>query len=438
MASKYVWDFVNAVARETRKTHPDKWISCYAYWEYFLPPAGLKLEPNVAVHFCRPLPNAWNPTLNERFEKSFAVWSKQAKRIFLYEYFCFPQTCGNFSVFPFFAPHRIASDLSRMKQMGLRGAYNDIAGASTTDGAHFWPNPIMDQINFYVWFKYLDSTDEDVDELLDEFYKRFYGPAGKHIKAFVNKAEAIFWDSSNYTALIRKGIEHLDEKTSWEVMCPPKVLKEFGKIIALAHAAAKTPVQKKRVSLFDNGIYQMMKTKSARYFSKRNEANLDDAQKLPDKWKIMLDPTAQKGVREKWFAVDLNDKSWKEASTLKFLEKQGYKNYKHAWYRTNISIPEQYADKKVILRFGAVDETCWLWINGKPAGEFLYNPTLDPTSWQNPLRFDITKFVKFGKPNQITVLVQNLGGAGGLWKQSYLLYKAQDWNPDWCKIISQP
>jgi hypothetical protein len=113
---------------------------------------------------------------------------------------------------------------------------------------NFLENFVMDQINFYVWFKYLDDADRNIDELLNEFYELFYGPAGKHIKAFVSKAETIWWDSSNYTALIRKGKEHLDEKNSWEVMCPPKVLKEFGKIMASAHAAAKTPIQKKRVS----------------------------------------------------------------------------------------------------------------------------------------------------------------------------------------------
>ena len=183
----------------------------------------------------------------------------------------------------------------------------------------------------------------------------------------------------------------------------------------------------------------MMKTCSSRYFGERAEVTLEDSQKLPEKWKIMMDP-AKEGTKNKWFAIDFDDKLWKEASILECLEKQGYKDYQHAWYRTNISVPKEkeWKGKKAILRFGEVDETCWLWINGKSAGKFIYNPTLDPGSWQNPLRFDITKFIKPGEKNQITVLVQNLIGAGGIWKASYLLYKPRDWNPDWCKIISQP
>lgn len=86
-----------------------------------------------------------------------------------------------------------------------------------------------------------------------------------------------------------------------------------------------------------------------------------------------------------------------------------------------------------------MDETCWVWVNGHFAGEYLYNPTLDADSWQNPLRFDVTGLVDFGKQNQITVLVENGGGAGGLWKQSYLLYQPPRWKPPkWYTVIVPP
>ena len=48
--SNYVWDFVNRVAKEVRKTHPDKRISNCAYGVYTAPPSNIdKLEPNVQV-----------------------------------------------------------------------------------------------------------------------------------------------------------------------------------------------------------------------------------------------------------------------------------------------------------------------------------------------------------------------------------------------------
>ena len=48
--SNHVWDFVNRVAKEVGKTHPDKLIVCCAYGANTSPPTNIeKLEPNVQV-----------------------------------------------------------------------------------------------------------------------------------------------------------------------------------------------------------------------------------------------------------------------------------------------------------------------------------------------------------------------------------------------------
>jgi Domain of unknown function (DUF4838) len=49
--SDYWFSFVNAVARQVRQTHPDKYIATLAYWNYALPPS-FDLEPNVSVAPC--------------------------------------------------------------------------------------------------------------------------------------------------------------------------------------------------------------------------------------------------------------------------------------------------------------------------------------------------------------------------------------------------
>ena len=48
-ASDYVFNFVNKVAREIRKTHPDKWIGALAYSSYAYYPDKVEVEPNVVV-----------------------------------------------------------------------------------------------------------------------------------------------------------------------------------------------------------------------------------------------------------------------------------------------------------------------------------------------------------------------------------------------------
>jgi hypothetical protein len=50
LLSDYVWDFVNRVAKEVGKTHPNAKVLNCAYGVYTLPPLKIdKLEPNVLV-----------------------------------------------------------------------------------------------------------------------------------------------------------------------------------------------------------------------------------------------------------------------------------------------------------------------------------------------------------------------------------------------------
>ena len=50
--SNYVWEYIDAVAREVYKSHPDKMVSAVCYGSYRLPPRHVDLErlrPDAAV-----------------------------------------------------------------------------------------------------------------------------------------------------------------------------------------------------------------------------------------------------------------------------------------------------------------------------------------------------------------------------------------------------
>ncbi|MGA2258547.1 MAG: DUF4838 domain-containing protein, partial [Thermoguttaceae bacterium] len=78
--SNYFFSFVNAVAREVRKTHPDKYITTLAYWNYALPPRGFGIEPNVSVapclHTCY---YAIHNEMRENDRKLYKEWLQRAK-----------------------------------------------------------------------------------------------------------------------------------------------------------------------------------------------------------------------------------------------------------------------------------------------------------------------------------------------------------------------
>ena len=65
------------------------------------------------------------------------------------------------------------------------------------------------------------------------------------------------------------------------------------------------------------------------------------------------------------------------------------------WYRKRVSIPENWGDKRVILKFGAVDWETTLWVNGKMIGKH--------ENGYLPFEFDITDALTPGESALIVV-----------------------------------
>ena len=431
--SNYHFQFVNRVAKAIKQSHPDKYISALAYWDFAYHPSNVKLEPNISIQLCLDC-RQWAYPHNKRNDLFFYrdwLTKEPGRRFYVRAYYCFPELStrsGRFNCFPAFVPHTTARNIRMFHRDGIRGVSFDGLG---------------EQLDVYVAFKMLDDPTLDVEVLLDEFFARYYGGAGDAMKRIYQKIEDIYSTTSNYPESVITGerITHQNEEIAWAYLGTEGRMADLDRLMVQARASARTDMGKKRVGLFEDAIWNYMVEGRRKYLRRKGLAAFEAAhldQRLPDKWKLMPDPSKE-GVGNRWFDIDFDDTSWREVSILKTLEKQGYKNYGYAWYRTEVLVPKEEKGRKIILRFGAVDETCWLWINAKPAGEFLYNPTLNPNGWKEPLRFDITKLVKFGEKNQIAVQVHNVAGAGGIWQASHIMYTPPyAWNPDWCTVISPP
>ena len=64
------------------------------------------------------------------------------------------------------------------------------------------------------------------------------------------------------------------------------------------------------------------------------------------------------------------------------------------WYHRNFEIPKDWAGKRVLLHFGAVDYDCHAWVNGQSVGRHL--------GGSSSFSFDVTKALKDGE-NQLVV-----------------------------------
>ena len=156
--------------------------------------------------------------------------------------------------------------------------------------------------------------------------------------------------------------------------------------------------------------------------------------KAPRVWNFKLDPK-EVGDKEKWFALG-KYKSWKEMIPIgynweKIPGRYAYPskslrkilaNYNGiGWYACPVRIPKEWKNREVFVYFSAVDESAWIYCNGKKAGKHLF---LKSDDWTTPFAINITKLIDWNKDRQeIVVKVQDRGGAGGIWKDVFLLSK---------------
>ncbi|MCA9116469.1 MAG: DUF4838 domain-containing protein, partial [Planctomycetaceae bacterium] len=114
--SDYVWTFVNRVAKEVRKTHPDKKISCCAYGVYTLPPQKIqKLEPNVVVIIV----GGRRPTYENQQElaRLRADWAaKTDNPIMIFENYPFT---GRGWYLPSYQPHVLGDSINATKGISM-------------------------------------------------------------------------------------------------------------------------------------------------------------------------------------------------------------------------------------------------------------------------------------------------------------------------------
>ncbi len=136
-------------------------------------------------------------------------------------------------------------------------------------------------------------------------------------------------------------------------------------------------------------------------------------------------------IKEEWHQLSWNKlRAWDQIRTDRFWEKQVKVTKSLAedlasydgigWYATRISLSRlpELSGKQVLLTFGAVDESCWIYVNGRLAGKHIFT---NPDDWKTPFQVRIDQaFDKTAKRQVIVVRVQDKAGAGGIWKRVWI------------------
>ena len=120
------------------------------------------------------------------------------------------------------------------------------------------------------------------------------------------------------------------------------------------------------------------------------------------------------GVDDKWFATDFDDSDWKILNAGLKWEEQGFpKLDAFGWYRKSVVVPKSWKGEPVWLKFAAVNDAYTLYVNGEKVS-FFGEANISVAA--RPTFTEISKNLRYGKANQITVQVNDWGGSGGLWR----------------------
>ena len=160
--------------------------------------------------------------------------------------------------------------------------------------------------------------------------------------------------------------------------------------------------------------------------------------RLPLLWSFRLDPRDE-GVKEQWFAADREtvrkwgdfmstDGPWENpvdhsglpaaATRAKTADYDGI-----AWYGTGIRIPADWQNRQIYLYFGAVDESCHVYINGKEAGHHLFEK---PDDWKTSFTIPVDKsLINWNGETTVIVRVEDKNGSGGIWKPVWLVSRSE-------------
>jgi len=158
--------------------------------------------------------------------------------------------------------------------------------------------------------------------------------------------------------------------------------------------------------------------------------------KTPLFWNFKLDPE-NKGIKEKWYADSIAQvRRWGALMCTNTPWESPHKHYKQvsaeirkktagydgiAWYGTQVKIPADWKDRKIFLYFGAVDESCWVYMNGKEVASRIFK---NPNDWSTPFALEINSGIDWNRPVQnIIIRVEDTSGQGGIWKPVWLVSK---------------
>ena len=173
----FLWRFFNEVSDEVKKSGAPGFLTTMAYGEYRKIP-GMKIADNLLVMLA--LRGPWNeylPKTQAQDMELLKAWcEKLGQKTWLWTY---PgKYYGHMPNIPHTTPRAISSFIKRARPY-IFGLYIECESDVL----------IFNYLTYYVFGKLAWNPDADVEQLLDDHARSFYGPAAKPMKEFFDSVE---------------------------------------------------------------------------------------------------------------------------------------------------------------------------------------------------------------------------------------------------------
>jgi len=227
MTSDSYFHYVNAVATEVMKTHPDRYLGTYARWTTELPPRRIaRLPPNVVVYLAQDSSQYFDREYEAQDRDLLDAWSKMAHHLVV----CDCYGLGWFT--PRYYPGIVGRTLSCLPTPNVEGFY--------AETYPFWAHmgPML-----YLAAQLLWNPARDPRAVMDEWFGRMFAESAAHMRAFYEVLERT-WMTLPRRGAWSQGLDKLWEQVAF---WPPRPREEAWRHLDAAHAAARTNRTRTRV-----------------------------------------------------------------------------------------------------------------------------------------------------------------------------------------------
>lgn len=249
--SNLVHGYAVRFAEEIGKRYPGRRLAAGAYCGFLYPPTDLKIPDNMDIMITTAKGNAklvapghWKHS-TDVVEEWLKALKGNPERLFLFEYFVYPSNDA-----PNLYPHTMQKWFRFLKGK-VSGAFNN--GYNTNS----YPNRYrLHILNGWLWHKLLWNPDEDVDRLMDGFYKDLFGPAYEPMKALFTTAIERWEGYEGWGAELNPGaVSYVHPRTIYRDIYPLDIIRKMEQLFDDAiKAVPADSVYLKRINYFKEGF----------------------------------------------------------------------------------------------------------------------------------------------------------------------------------------